>query len=324
METIKNYLDTMFTGLPKTADIIKLKEDLLCNMEDKYNELKQNGKSENEAIGIVISEFGNIDELARELDIDINTNSREDLLPLVTLQQAEKILHDKKLYGSIIAFGVFLCIMAPAIFIIISMGLGSSFDTMEQISPLPLFPFFMMIAFAVALFIFSGLQLQKYDYLEKPFNLDYNVKTFVTDKKERFQMFFILQIIIGVMLCILSPLTIITLQFMDTSNDMYQGIGVFLLLTFIAIGVFLFIHAGTIMNSYKELLQEEEYTRQNKENNRLVDAVAAVVWPIVTAGYLLWSFISGDWGFTWIVWPIAGILFGSFSAVCQIVCGRNK
>lgn len=39
METIKNYLDTMFTGLPKTADIIKLKADLLCNMEDKYNEL---------------------------------------------------------------------------------------------------------------------------------------------------------------------------------------------------------------------------------------------------------------------------------------------
>ena len=39
-------------------------------MEDKYNELKSEGKSENEAIGIVISEFGNIDELINELDIN--------------------------------------------------------------------------------------------------------------------------------------------------------------------------------------------------------------------------------------------------------------
>ena len=38
-------------------------------MEDKYVELKAEGKSENEAIGIVISEFGNMEELIRELGI---------------------------------------------------------------------------------------------------------------------------------------------------------------------------------------------------------------------------------------------------------------
>ena len=63
MDTIKNYLDNMFSAFPKTAEISKIKENLFSNMEDKYNELKQSGKSENEAIGIVISEFGNIDEL---------------------------------------------------------------------------------------------------------------------------------------------------------------------------------------------------------------------------------------------------------------------
>ncbi len=38
-------------------------------MEDKYNELISEGKSDNEAIGIVISEFGNLDELADSLGI---------------------------------------------------------------------------------------------------------------------------------------------------------------------------------------------------------------------------------------------------------------
>ena len=70
MDTIKSYLDNMFEVLPKTNQMIKLKNDLLCSMEEKYNEHKNDGKSENEAIGIVISEFGNIDELIDELGIE--------------------------------------------------------------------------------------------------------------------------------------------------------------------------------------------------------------------------------------------------------------
>ena len=51
-------------------------------MEDKYNELISEGKSDNEAIGIVISEFGNLDELADSLGIKSFVNpSRQCLLP---------------------------------------------------------------------------------------------------------------------------------------------------------------------------------------------------------------------------------------------------
>lgn len=320
METIKNYLDTMFASLPRTPEICKLKEDLLCNMEDKYNELKLEGKSENEAIGIVISEFGNIDELFNELGIDTQVNNKSETLPLISLQQAEKILSDKKLYGTIIGIGVTLCIMAPAIFMIIDSYLESKYIS----SSIAMFPFFIMIASAVGLFIFSGFQLKKYDYIENSFRLDSNSKKEISGKKECYQTSYILQIIFGVMLCILSPLVFVTLEYLDLSRNGFQNIDYFLLFLFIAIAVFLFIHAGSIMNSYKELLQEEEYFKQYNKKNKLVDAVASVVWPIITAGYLLWSFLSGDWGFTWIVWPISGILFGAFSAICHFLGDGNK
>ena len=55
METIRIYLENMFSRLPRTPEIIKLENDMLRTMEDKYEELKMEGKSENEAIGIVIS-----------------------------------------------------------------------------------------------------------------------------------------------------------------------------------------------------------------------------------------------------------------------------
>ena len=61
METIKNYLENMFSHLPNTPEVQKAKYELYQMMEDKYNELISDGKSDNEAIGIVISEFGNLD-----------------------------------------------------------------------------------------------------------------------------------------------------------------------------------------------------------------------------------------------------------------------
>ena len=69
METIKNYLETMFKNLPQTEKVLKAKSELLQMMEDKYTELVNQGKSENEAIGTVIAEFGNLEELAEDLGI---------------------------------------------------------------------------------------------------------------------------------------------------------------------------------------------------------------------------------------------------------------
>ena len=56
MDTIKSYLETMFANLPATAEVLKAKDELWGMMEDKYNELISEGKSENEAVGTVISQ----------------------------------------------------------------------------------------------------------------------------------------------------------------------------------------------------------------------------------------------------------------------------
>ena len=70
METIRNYLNTMFAGLPDTPEVRKAFEELSAMMEDKYSELIEEGRSENEAVGTVISEFGNLEELAQTLGIE--------------------------------------------------------------------------------------------------------------------------------------------------------------------------------------------------------------------------------------------------------------
>ena len=58
METIRNYLNAMFAGLPDTPEVRRAYEELAEMMEDKYTEMIAEGSSEQEAIGTVISDTG--------------------------------------------------------------------------------------------------------------------------------------------------------------------------------------------------------------------------------------------------------------------------
>ena len=114
METIKNYLENMFSHLPNTPEVQKAKYELYQMMEDKYNELISEGKSDNEAIGIVISEFGNLDELADSLGIKSFVNPSQAMPAAKTLSRetAAAFLRDSAKQAYLTAFGVLLCILA--------------------------------------------------------------------------------------------------------------------------------------------------------------------------------------------------------------------
>ena len=69
MDAIKSYLENMFLHLPKSPEVMRAKDELSQMMEDKYNQLRSEGRTDNEAVGQVIAEFGNLDELAENLGI---------------------------------------------------------------------------------------------------------------------------------------------------------------------------------------------------------------------------------------------------------------
>lgn len=323
MDTIRNYLDNMFSAFPNTAEVNNIKENLLSSMEDKYIELKNCGKSENEAIGIVISEFGNIDELANELGFQKTDIDVEPALPVIHKEVVDQFLSTQKSYGGLIAFGVFLCIMSPATFI-----LFYSLSELRGLSPrtsnLALFPLFILIAIAVSLFIFSGFQLDKYDNLKEPFQLDYGLKEMIENKKNAYLPSFTVQVIIGVVLCILSPLIILFTDIAFGSDSLVGDFSVSVLLCFIAVAVFLFVRADMILDGYKVLLQEKEFSIDSKKQEKKLQAISSVFWSLVTALYLLWSFLSGDWGITWIIWPITAILYGAFASVFKMIHSRHS
>ncbi|MGO2519211.1 MAG: permease prefix domain 1-containing protein [Microbacterium sp.] len=69
MNVIIDYLETMFSAYPQTPRLLEAKTELRAMMEDAYAELIRSGATANEAVGRVITDFGNLDELAIELGI---------------------------------------------------------------------------------------------------------------------------------------------------------------------------------------------------------------------------------------------------------------
>ena len=45
---------------------------------------------------------------------------------------------------------------------------------------------------------------------------------------------------------------------------------------------------------------------------------------LITAGYLAWSFITMKWAITWIIWPIAGVLFGALVPIVNLIRKSTK
>lgn len=320
METIKSYLNNMFANLPRTARVADLKNNILSNMEEKYNELKQQGKSENEAIGIVISEFGNIDELINELGIRQENDGQSK--PVVTREEVEAYLAVKKVMGLQVGIGVFLCILASALFVLITTLLEYGFihsnisaDNAGVLGVIVLFPF---VAIAVGIFIFSGMKFERYQYMEKGVQIPHDIATDLKQKYDRYTPTFYIKLITGVILIVLSPIVILITSL---KGDPANQFGVVILLMIVAIAVFLFITSAIYRDGYEKLLKIGDYAKEKE--NKIVSAVASVVWPLAVAAFLFCGFVYDMWGSAWIIFPITGVLFGAFSAAVNIITGKK-
>lgn len=72
MDQIKEYIKNLFRGIPETPDVLRAKAELMEMMEDKYEQLLQEGKSPQEAFGTVVSEFGDLEELSEAMGISFS------------------------------------------------------------------------------------------------------------------------------------------------------------------------------------------------------------------------------------------------------------
>ncbi len=243
----------------------------------------------------------------------------------VTLDEANEYMSLREMASVRIAAGVAACIFSPVILILLGGYADSGIMkiTENMAAGFGVAIMLVIIACAVMLFITTGAKLKKYEFIEEELlDLEYGIAGIVETKKEKYTHTYKTSVALGVGLCILSVVPMfIALAITDIDSVMVTM--VCLLLTMVAVGVFLIVRSVMINETYEQLLEEGDYTQEKKAMAKKNNNLSTAYWCIALAVFLLWSFLSGDWHISWVVWPVAGVLFGAVCAIANMI-RKNK
>ena len=329
MNTLKSYLESMFAKMPNTREVLRAKDELWQMMEDKYMELIAEGKNENEAVGTVISEFGNLEELSGVLGLE-NAFSYQpaggdtaqeagiyDRQPL-SFEEAKQYVDELVRQGFFVSIGVMLCI-----FSVIWPILSETFNWSQALGVTGMMLF---IAAAVFLFVYSGIMAGKWDYIKKGnYMIDFDTAKVMQNEQSRFRKDYAVRLTIGIILCVLCWLPSMVIEETALGRiDQFENMGAVFLFIIVGIGVMMIVYSSMTMEAYKQILKINDirlvsgnYVRDSgkeKYINPTVETIMSLYWPTVTSVYLIWSFLTFDWHLTWVIWPVAAIISGVVKA----------
>ena len=236
----------------------------------------------------------------------------------VSMEEANQYLDMKHRGSRIVANATSLCILSPVALIVL--GTMTENHTLVGFSLVFLL---ILVAISVYLFVNYGLRESHMQHLEKEsFETEYGVSGMVRERRDKYEPAFIRNIAIGVVLCILSVIPTIMAGIMEV-DDSICGLSVGLLLIIVSIGVNILIRAGMIKSSYDTLLQEGEYTKEEKHLKKKTDDFSGAYWCLVVVIYLGWSFSTNNWKMTWIIWPVAGVLYAAVLGIVKMIVGNK-
>ena len=261
------------------------------------------------------------DEMEVETSSDMMKGINEDMtLRKVSMEEANEFLDMKRKGAPSIANAVSVCIISPALLIFLSGMAESGVAKMTEgmAAGVGMIFLFVMVALAVFTFITYGIRESRMEHFEKEnFETAYGVTGMVKEKRRDYEGTFARGISFGVVFCILAALPLIIAGTMGASDFVCCSL-VGLLLLMVASGVNMMSRVGMIKSSYDTLLQEGEFSAEEKLAKKKSEPFAGAYWCLVTAIYLGWSFWTMNWSATWIVWPVAGVLFAALSAIFRI------
>ncbi len=251
------------------------------------------------------------DDQSTEDYVPGNPDGSPDEQPMrkVTLEEAQEFLRLQSETAPRISLGVSMCILSPLLLILLPYLASQGFLPISESLAVAfsLTVLLLMVSGAVVLFIFCDMQSNRYEFLEKEdFQLEYGISGMVSEKLEADRKSFTQHIAVGVSLCILGTVPLLFTSIMSTEWGAFPVLlSTCVLLILVSIAVPLFILAEMRNEACCKLLQSGDFTPQKKRANK---TLSAFYWPVIVALYLGISFYTGGWHYTWIIWPVAGIL----------------
>ena len=248
----------------------------------------------------------------------------------VTQEEARRYLQLQTAAIPKTTLGVALCVWSPIALIglpVLRSTLNWGFPE-EICSGIGLCVLLVMVAAGVALLLTASGKLREFEYLERePIETDNGAREQALSMQREVLPICAKRNTIGVVLCILSVLPLFALMCVPGVPDGYYSLAVCALLLLVGIACLLLVRTGSMRGAVDKLLEQGDYTRENKAKSRFVGAVSAAYWLVVTAAFLFYTFGpkgNGQPQYSWFIWAIAGVLYGALMAALSVYRKKSK
>ena len=263
------------------------------------------------------------DEMEKENRGIAETSGRDadSLLRRVSMEEANAFLDAKRETAPRLANTVSLFILSPvALLLLVGIAESPNYNLAEDPAmAVGLAVLLLLTAVGVFIQITDRNKLSRFEYLEREsFETEYGVSGMVKEKKRDYESRYSLGLAGGTVICIVAVIPLLVAGVMETS-DLVLILCVDLLLALVALGVNLMVRVSTIKESYDTILQAGDYAKNKKRIQAKMGAFSAAYWCLATAIYLGWSTWRQDWEESWIIWAVAGVLYGGVYGIVRMV-----
>lgn len=341
MNVITSYLDGLFSIYPPSPKLLEAKEELSAMMEDAYTAHLAAGKTENEALGQVISDFGNLSELAPVLGISAEIGAPAPLFstpagaatispatsgqsatpppmaaPPLSLSDATAFASAHRKAAPKLALGVALLVVAPAPAFLsnslteLKAGLDGDLRTF-----LSFIPVLIIAAIGIVLLISRARELAQFsDIRTGAFGPNPVVNAWARNEASTHSRARTRALQVAVVLWILALIPLMLYVFFSASEiGIWEKIGLVVAQFMVAAGLFIFLRKNSAESVLRTITNAKQSAGEKKAEAQ-IELIASIYFPLLTAAYLAWSFIGDAWSRSWILWPIGGVLFAAIAA----------
>ena len=348
MDTIDNFLDAMFAPYPASTRLADAKAELRAMMEDAYADAIASGMTHNEAVGRVITDFGNLQEIAPVLGIADDLTAAEKApqpgavgdgapsRPRVTLPEAQELAEARRRGAASLGLSVAILVST-----------GIPIFALQGLSEVGLVPFnddtatflalgvdLVLAALGVIILLsrsrlFANVKhLVNQEFTTDPIVTAWAARLRLEHEDRRMRR---LAIAVGLWICAALPLAVVqalppigigmavpagadngTLNGGDLSE-----LALALSVALVALGLWVFLPANWAAQTQQTLIREgrQGYDYDEEDyRDPVIGIVASVYWPCVVVAYFVWGAVFDQWDKSWVLFPISGLLFGVFAA----------
>ncbi len=321
-------------------NIIKLRKQAGMSQEDLANQLNVSRQAVSKwESGNAVADLDKIIKMSEIFNVSVDLLLKEDAeivmndgsdkaannLRRVSDEEAQEFMEQCTANCSKLAMAIQLFILSPVVLITLAaLSEKPQYGVSEELAAAGGVTILLaIVALGVAKVVNIGIKLKRFDYLKSEnIAISASMTLKVSENKKAYEESYCQGTVYGIVLCIISALPLLISS--GFNNGTLSAICVSILLIIVSFGVRMLIKVSVINDSYKILLQEDNFSLQAKHYEKQTAVFAPIYWCSITAIFLGISFYFDNWQRSWIIWPVAGVAFAAIRGIMLIIMNSKQ